>query len=84
MFSFISMNWRGRPLTSDWTIVELISATTTTKGPRIKSERHTEWYPVGVKISEAAMAALPSPVTTGTATGTTRSTPSLNRLRGEP
>jgi transposase len=59
MFSFISMNWRGRPLTSYRTIVELIGATTTTKGLRIKAERDTEWYPVGVKISDAEMAALP-------------------------
>ena len=59
MFSFISMNWRGRPLTSYRTIVELISATTTTKGLRIKAERDTEWYPIGVKISDAQLAALP-------------------------
>jgi transposase len=59
MFSFISMNWRGRPLTSYRTIVELIGATTTTKGLRIKAERDTEWYPIGVKISDAEMAALP-------------------------
>ena len=59
MFSFISMNWRGRPRTSYRTIVELIGATTTTKGLRIKAERDTEWYPLGVKISDAEMAALP-------------------------
>jgi len=59
MFSFISMNWRGRPLTSYRTIVELIGATTTTKGLRIKAERDTEWYPTGVKTSDAELAALP-------------------------
>jgi len=59
MFSFISMNWRGRPLTSYRTIVELIGATTTTKGLRIKAERDTEWYPTGVKITDAELAALP-------------------------
>ena len=53
------MNWRGRPLTSYRTIVELIGATTTARGLRIKAERDTEWYPVGVKISDAEMAALP-------------------------
>ena len=47
MFSFISMNWRGRPLTSYRTIVELIGATTTTKGLRITAERDTEWVPGG-------------------------------------
>jgi len=56
------------------TIVELIGATTTTKALRIKAERDTEWYPVGVKIGDAEMAAFPSPATNGTATGTTRST----------
>jgi transposase len=59
MFSFISMNWRGRPLTSYRTIVELIGATTTAKGLHIKAERDTDWYPTGVKISDAEMAALP-------------------------
>ena len=59
MFSFISMNWRGRPLTSYRTIVELIAATTTTKGLRIEAQRDTEWYPTGVKISDAQLAALP-------------------------
>ena len=59
MFSFISMNWRGRPLTSYRTIVELITATTTTKGLRIKAQRDTEWYPTGVKVSDAELAALP-------------------------
>nr|MDQ6949905.1 ISAzo13 family transposase [Actinomycetota bacterium] len=59
MFSFISMNWRGRPLTSYRTIVELIGATTTTKGLRIKAERDTERYPTGVKITDAELAALP-------------------------
>ncbi len=39
MFSFISMNWRGRPLVSYRTIIELISATTTTKGLTIRAER---------------------------------------------
>jgi transposase len=39
MFSFISMNWRGRPLVSYRTIVELISATTTTKGLTIRPKR---------------------------------------------
>ena len=38
MFSFISMNWHGRPLVSYRTIVELISNTTTAKGLRIRAE----------------------------------------------
>jgi transposase len=59
MFSFITMNWRGRPLTSYRTIIELISATTTETGLQIRAERDTEWYAKGVKITDAAMDALP-------------------------
>ena len=59
MFSFITMNWRGRPLTSYRTIIELIAATTTQTGLRIRAELDTEWYPTGVKITDAEMAALP-------------------------
>jgi len=43
MFSFITMNWRGRPLTSYRTIIELITATTTDTGLKIRAERDTEW-----------------------------------------
>jgi transposase len=59
MFSFITMNWRGRPLTTYRTIIELIGATTTKTGLKIRAQRDTEWYPTGVKISDAELAALP-------------------------
>src|SRR5487761_1483228 len=59
MFSFITMNCRGRLLTSYRTIIELIAATTTETGLRIRAELDTEWYPTGVKITDAEMAALP-------------------------
>jgi hypothetical protein len=59
MFSFISMNWRGRPLTSYRTIIELISNTTTATGLKIKAERDLEWYAKGVKITNAELAAVP-------------------------
>jgi hypothetical protein len=59
MFSFISMNWRGRPLTSYRTIVELIGATTTGKGLRIRAERDEGCYETGVKVSDKELAALP-------------------------
>ena len=42
MFSFITMNWRGRPLTSLRTIIELISATTTTTGLTIQADYDPE------------------------------------------
>ncbi|MGH9305926.1 MAG: ISAzo13 family transposase, partial [Acidimicrobiales bacterium] len=59
MFSFITMNWRGRPLTSLRTIIELISATTTTTGLAIQAADDPNWYPTGVKITDAELAALP-------------------------
>ena len=59
MFSFITMNWRGRPLTSVRTIVELISATATTTGLTIQAAYDPEWYPKGVKITDAELAAVP-------------------------
>ena len=45
MFSFITMNWRGKPLTSLRTIIELISATTTTTGLTIQADYDPNWYP---------------------------------------
>jgi len=59
MFSFISVNWRGRTLTDIRTIVELISNTTTTTGLTIQAEHDPEWYPTGVKITDRQLAALP-------------------------
>jgi len=59
MFSFITMNWRGRPLTTYRTIVELISATTTQTGLKIRAERDTDSYQTGLKISDAEVDALP-------------------------
>ena len=44
MFSFITMNWRGRPLTSLRTIIELISATTTNTGLTVHAAYDPEWY----------------------------------------
>jgi hypothetical protein len=59
MFSFISMNWRGRPLVSYRTIIELISATTTTTGLTIRTEADTSTYETGTKISDDELAAIP-------------------------
>ncbi len=59
MFSFISMNWRGRPLVSYRTIIELISATTTKKGLKIRAERDRNYYETGVQVTKAELAALP-------------------------
>lgn len=59
MFSFITMNWRGRPLTTLRTIVELISATTTDTGLSVHAGYDPNWYPKGVKITDTELAALP-------------------------
>jgi len=52
MFSFITQNWRGKPLISFEVIVSLIAATTTTNGLRVRSELDTNTYPAGVKVSD--------------------------------
>jgi len=59
MFSFITMNWRGRPLTTLRTIIELISATSTSTGLTIQAGYDPNWYPKGVKITDAELAAVP-------------------------
>ncbi|MFF0561705.1 ISAzo13 family transposase [Streptomyces sp. NPDC004266] len=59
LFSHITMNWRGRPLTSHEVVVQCISATTTRTGLRIHAELDNNTYPTGVQIGEAEMAALP-------------------------
>ena len=59
MFSFITMNWRGRPLTSVRTIIELISATATKTGLTIQAAYDPDGYPKGVKITDTELAAVP-------------------------
>jgi transposase len=52
MFSFISINWRGRPLTTYNTIVNLISNTKTKSGLEIRAELDENQYTKGIKISD--------------------------------
>ena len=59
MFAHISMNWRGRPLTSHAAVVELIGATTTRQGLRIHAELDSGTYPTGRQVPDAELAALP-------------------------
>lgn len=59
LFSFISINWRGRPLTDIRTIVELISATKTKTGLTVQATYDPNWYPTGVRISDEVFHALP-------------------------
>jgi transposase len=56
LFSYIAMNWRGKPLVSLAAIVNLIGSTTTTSGLRIRSEIDHGSYPLGVKITDQQLA----------------------------
>jgi hypothetical protein len=58
LFSFISQNWRGKPLISHQVIIDLIAATTTTTGLTVKSKIDTNAYERGLKISDQQMAEL--------------------------
>jgi Rhodopirellula transposase DDE domain len=58
LFSFITINWRGKPLRSYRTIVELIAATTTDAGLIVRAELDENKYPKGVKVSDARLAAV--------------------------
>lgn len=58
MFSAISLNWRGRPLTSYETVVELIGATTTATGLRVRARLDRRSYPTGIKVSKKEFGAL--------------------------
>lgn len=58
MFSFMSKNWRGRPLESLATIVNLIANTTTKNGLKIKTDVDSSEYQTGIKVSDEEMASL--------------------------
>ena len=58
MFSYISKNWRGRPLLTRQTVVELIGNTTTTTGLRIRAQLDTNEYPTGVAVADEELAAV--------------------------
>ena len=58
LFSFITQNWRGRPLVSYQTIVQLIAATTTDTGLKVQCEIDPNTYPAGVKVTDAEMDAI--------------------------
>ena len=58
LFSFITQNWRGRPLVSHEVVVNLIANTTTSTGLKVRAGLDTNVYPTGVKVSDDEMAAL--------------------------
>lgn len=58
MFSFISINWKGKPLTTYETVINLIANTTTKKGLKIDTRLDRAEYKTGVKITKSEMSAL--------------------------
>jgi len=58
LFSFITCNWRGKPLVSHQAIVQLIAATTTKTGLKVRCELDQNTYPAGIKVSDAEIEAV--------------------------
>ena len=58
LFSFISQNWKGRPLLTHATIINLIARTTTSTGLRVRCVLDTGKYPAKQKVTDAQMATL--------------------------
>jgi hypothetical protein len=58
MFSFVSLNWRGKPLESLEVIINLIAATTTTTGLKIYAQLNERTYEKGVDVSDEQLAAV--------------------------
>src|SRR5438046_2417350 len=58
LFSFISQNWRGRPLVSHQAIVNLIAATTTRAGLHVKAALDTRRYETAVPVPDEVFARL--------------------------
>ncbi|MCC7371906.1 MAG: ISAzo13 family transposase, partial [Chloroflexi bacterium] len=58
LFSYITQNWRGKPLVSYQTIVSLIAATTTRSGLTVHCELDTDAHPTGRKVTDAQLASI--------------------------
>src|SRR4051794_24820567 len=59
LFSQITMNWRGRPLTSHQVVVATIAATRTRTGMRVQAELDTGDYPLGIAVTSQQLQSLP-------------------------
>ena len=59
LFSHITLNWRGRPLTSHEVVVQSIAATTTRTGLHVHAQLDTNTYPTGIRVTDRDIAALP-------------------------
>jgi hypothetical protein len=60
MFSYVSLNWRGRPLQSLQVIIDLIAATTTSTALKVYARLDPGSYEKGIKVSDAELAAVTS------------------------
>ena len=58
LFSFISSNWRGEPLSDYETVVQLIAHTTTSKGLAVTCRLDRRKYPSGIKVSDEEIKSL--------------------------
>ena len=58
LFSFITQNWRGKPLITHQVIVDLIAATTTKSGLKVRAQLDPNRYPAGIKVSKQQFAAI--------------------------
>jgi transposase len=58
LFSFISMNWRAKPLISRQVVIDLINATTTRTGLEVFARLDERAYPKAIKVSNAQLAAV--------------------------
>ena len=58
LFSFITQNWRGKPLISHQVIINLISATTTKRGLHVRARLDKNTYPTGRKVTDRELAAV--------------------------
>ncbi|MDR1383710.1 MAG: hypothetical protein LBJ67_07690 [Planctomycetaceae bacterium] len=56
MFSYISKNWRGRPLVDRATVVNLISNTKTETGLSVRCVEDNKQYKKGMKVSDKELA----------------------------
>jgi Rhodopirellula transposase DDE domain len=57
LFSYISINWRGKPLTSHQTVIDLIAATNTKRGLKVYARLDPATYPDKITISDRELAA---------------------------
>jgi hypothetical protein len=56
LFSFITQNWRGKPLISHEVIINLIASTRTETGLTVRCELDNRSYPKGIKVSDKELA----------------------------